>query len=100
MKIPVPMIAPTPRAVSCAGPRILRRRFSPFISSSSKLSGFVANKLLAIQLNLQIDRFTFDLFTLRLQRVFRQTHPSVRLTSAKQSKQVFRSEERRVGKEC
>jgi hypothetical protein len=41
-KMPAPMIAPTPRLVSWTGPRIRRRRFSPFISSSSRLSGLRA----------------------------------------------------------
>src|SRR6185295_10135794 len=46
-KMPVPMTAPTPRAVSCSGPSTRRRRFSPFISSSRRLRGLVANRGLA-----------------------------------------------------
>src|SRR5262249_48655152 len=46
--MPVPIIAPTPSAVSCTGPRMRRSRFSPAISLRSRLSGFVANRLLAI----------------------------------------------------
>ena len=46
-KMPVPMIAPTPRLVSCTGPRTRRRRFSPFASSRSMARGFRANKELA-----------------------------------------------------
>ena len=41
-KMPVPMMAPMPRLVSCTGPSTRRRRFSPFISSSSSSSGFLA----------------------------------------------------------
>src|SRR6476620_7234842 len=46
--MPVPIIAPTPSAVSCTGPRMRRSRFSPAISLRSMLSGFVANRLLAM----------------------------------------------------
>src|SRR6185436_10543177 len=42
-KMPVPMMAPTPRLVSWTGPRTRRSRFSLFISSSRRLSGLVAN---------------------------------------------------------
>ena len=45
-KIPVPMIAPTPRLVRPTGPSTRRRRFSPFISSRSMLRGFLANSWL------------------------------------------------------
>src|SRR6266850_7279123 len=48
-KMPVPMMAPTPRLVSWTGPRTRRNRFSPFISSMRRLRGFVANSLFAIQ---------------------------------------------------
>src|SRR6185369_7131247 len=43
-KIPAPMIAPTPSAESCTGPRTRRRRFSPAISSRSSLSGLRAKR--------------------------------------------------------
>src|SRR5215813_3688147 len=48
MKMPVPMTAPTPRAVSWTGPSTRRRRSSPCISSSSCFSGLVAKRWLAI----------------------------------------------------
>ena len=41
-KMPAPMIAPTPRLVSVTGPSTRRSRFSPFISSRSSSSGFLA----------------------------------------------------------
>src|SRR5947207_8201375 len=48
-KMPVPITAPTPMAVSCTGPRTRRRRFSPFISSYSIDMGLRAKSwLLAI----------------------------------------------------
>src|ERR1043165_4992624 len=46
MKMPVPMIAPTPRLVSCTGPRMRRRRFSPSSSWRSMPSGFFCRRLL------------------------------------------------------
>ncbi len=43
-KIPVPMMAPTPRLVSDTGPRTRRSRCSPAISSRSILRGLVAKR--------------------------------------------------------
>src|SRR5262245_49421428 len=40
--MPVPMMAPTPMAVSPTGPSTRRRRFSPFTSSRTIPSGVVA----------------------------------------------------------
>src|SRR6202790_5917954 len=40
-KMPVPMIAPTPRLDKCIGPSTRRRRCSPRNSSSSTLCGLV-----------------------------------------------------------
>src|SRR5574341_255810 len=46
-KMPVPMMAPMPRLESCTGPSTRRRRFSPFISSSSSDNGLRAKSWLA-----------------------------------------------------
>src|SRR4029453_2030649 len=46
-KMPAPMTAPTPRAVSWTGPRTRRSRFSPFSSSRRGLRGLRANRWLA-----------------------------------------------------
>src|SRR6185503_62186 len=46
-KMPAPMTAPTPRAVSWTGPRTRRSRSSPFSSSSRRLRGLRANRWLA-----------------------------------------------------
>src|SRR5215216_5756138 len=45
--MPAPITAPTPRLVSCTGPRTRCRRFSPLSSSSSIPRGFFANRGLA-----------------------------------------------------
>jgi hypothetical protein len=41
-KMPVPMTAPTPRLVSCSGPRQRRSLFSPLASSRSMARGLRA----------------------------------------------------------
>src|SRR5436305_13149329 len=50
-KMPVPMMAPTPRAESWTGPRTRRSRFSPFISSRRSARGFLAKRGLAMGLS-------------------------------------------------
>ena len=47
-KMPVPMIAPTPRLVNPTGPRTRRSRFSPLISSISDSNDFVAHNWLPL----------------------------------------------------
>src|SRR5919198_2036475 len=42
-KMPAPMMAPIPSDVRATGPRARRSRFSPFISSRSVSSDFLAN---------------------------------------------------------
>ena len=68
-KMPVPIIAPTPRLVSVTGPRTRRSRFSPFISSSSRASGFLSKSGFAIGLPLSDAQYTRYLENLSL-RVF------------------------------
>src|SRR5215475_3898042 len=52
-KIPAPMIAPTPRLVSCTGPSTRLSLCSPFISSKRRESGFLAKRRLAILVHLE-----------------------------------------------
>src|SRR5579872_5218483 len=49
-KMPVPMMAPTPKLESWTGPRMRRSRFSLRSSSSSMACGFVWNSWLGIGL--------------------------------------------------
>src|SRR5881296_2165692 len=52
-KMPVPMIAPTPRLVSDTGPSTRRSRCSPAISSSRSFRGLVAKSGLPLSLAMQ-----------------------------------------------
>src|SRR5437868_1661319 len=60
MKMPVPMIAPTPREVSWTGPRIRRSRFSPAISPRRWLSDLVANSWFFMRSQAKVYRATLS----------------------------------------
>lgn len=85
-KIPVPMIAPTPRLVRVIGPRTRRRRFSPFISSNNIESGLVLKRLLAIdEPRPRYSRLT-DAASAVVAIPFRATRPRPYLNNTRMSK--------------
>src|SRR5882724_3141068 len=77
-KIPAPMIAPTPRAVSCSTPSVRFRLCSPpsFDSSRSTLSDFRASRLAMFRFSL-FCRFAPDEIDRRSKQYDNQAWPGV-----------------------